>query len=215
VKLMWRILHITDLHIEDPRTGGEQLRDGRFREYLGELLAEIAFDDQPQADCIVATGDFVHKGKTTNFLHARKVLAHLASSLELSLDRVAVCIGNHDVLVSEEEKNNLDEARAPFKAFADDYANGSPTETPTECAVLCHPAEGIWCVSLDSTRGEKPKEPGGEMSIDEIDQIVRWVDAIPTSELLVVAAHYPVDLAPGCMDDYHNRDPDFFRHHRW
>src|SRR5687767_2104119 len=94
---MWQVLHITDLHIRDPKGTTEYLRAGFYEEYLDGLIVTIRPFIDDRLDSIVVTGDFIDAGKTENFEHATKVINYLAAKLRVTAGQVAICNGNHDL----------------------------------------------------------------------------------------------------------------------
>jgi predicted MPP superfamily phosphohydrolase len=99
---MTRLLHITDFHISDPRGSDEVLSADGAAEYLKSLANAVyeATGDQG-VDAIVATGDYVDKGRVSNFEYAQSLLVQLAENLRLPLACVATCIGNHDLVLKQ------------------------------------------------------------------------------------------------------------------
>ena len=54
------ILHITDLHVNDPNSNEEVLSIKNYEEYIGGLIGQIKAQKFLPVDCIIATGDFIH-----------------------------------------------------------------------------------------------------------------------------------------------------------
>src|SRR5712671_3229231 len=108
---LWRILHISDLHIHDVEGAHEHLRKDFYDEYLRELAATIRKKVAGSIDCVTASGDFVDQGQTENFAHAKRVVCFLAEELNLGPEKVIVCPGNHDVIKSYEIAGRPEKAR--------------------------------------------------------------------------------------------------------
>ncbi len=108
------ILHLTDLHIANPSGCDEALRKGYYKEYLYDLKSSIG---DKQIDMIFVTGDIVDRCKFENYQHAADVLRYLAQSLSVSIDKVFICNGNHDV-------NRKTGSRKEFDEFSESLSGG-------------------------------------------------------------------------------------------
>jgi predicted phosphodiesterase len=199
---MFKVLHLTDLHIKDPKGENEFLREAFFDEYLDSLAVAVRPSLEAQLDSIVITGDFIDRGKIDNFPYASRVVEYLASKFKLPLNQIVVCNGNHDIVKSEEEAGNFAEARQPFKNFATAFGNGSAVKECTR-GILIMPKERLWCLMLDATLGSKGERRAGTLENSEVDQLMGWVKEIPPSDVLLIGAHYPVHnlMAEGAMFD--------------
>lgn len=210
---MYNILHITDLHLEDP--GGanpsEHLRKGFYQEYLRSLCNEIKANSLV-INCIVITGDFVHKfdadiqatKNKSNYDHALEIAKFLCNELGLTTKNVGVCIGNHDY------SRKLDQiptgkryARVDYYNFADNFANKDYiyrfTYEDEERARLCKLTEDIYFLSVDATINSK-NDPPGSLRVDELDEIAKVLNDdnfLPKGKLLVIGVHYSVQRFPG------------------
>ncbi|GAA5788936.1 hypothetical protein NGY2020031_13810 [Vibrio cholerae] len=117
------ILHLTDLHIANPSGTDEVLREGYYKEYIYDLKSSIG---DKNIDLIFVTGDIVDRCKFENYKHATVVLRYLAESLSVSLDRVFICNGNHDVNRSSGSRKEFDKFSESLsgeknKVFSSDY----------------------------------------------------------------------------------------------
>jgi GTPase SAR1 family protein len=86
-----RILHLSDLHFTP---------DTRWEDHLDPLLHDLRHADLG-CDVIhhlVISGDFVDKGSARAFPVAREFVSTLRERLGLSIDRVVLVPGNHDVV---------------------------------------------------------------------------------------------------------------------
>jgi GTPase SAR1 family protein len=86
-----RILHLSDLHFTP---------DTKWEDQLDPLLHDLR---QTDLGCdvvhhLVISGDFVDKGKARAFPAAREFVSALRERLGLSIDRVVLVPGNHDVV---------------------------------------------------------------------------------------------------------------------
>jgi hypoxanthine-guanine phosphoribosyltransferase len=210
----WRVLHFTDLHIDDPDSPQEFLRRGRYKEYVDGALESLG-DVAKRPELIVCTGDFIHKGKVASFSHAKKVLEHIVARAEGDAKSAVLCIGNHDVVDAFEQKGERAQARQAYHEFAKGFANlQCAKQVNAEKAVLCQSPSGVWALSIDSTMGATPREPG-TLSDEEIDTIAGWVYDFPKKDLLVIATHYPAVISQDSVADYVEKDPDYHRRHEW
>jgi len=109
------ILHITDLHIDDPKSEKEALREAFYPEYLQSLVETIKADNL-DIDFIFITGDIVNYAKVDNYSHASVILNHLADKLNVPQVNIYLTCGNHDI---PKDTGNLD----GFKAFSSQFNN--------------------------------------------------------------------------------------------
>ena len=100
----FRILHITDLHLSpdgdrDPYdfAGLHESKAEQFTSKLGNALRYLPQAEWPQA--VIVTGDLVQKGGAIRgeFAAANHFLKAIARFLHLSLERIYVVPGNHDI----------------------------------------------------------------------------------------------------------------------
>lgn len=211
-----QILHITDLHGGQESKAGcvpnqHPLRTDFFRLYIGALVKQIrAAGLAPQ--CIVATGDFVDRHRVDLFPDVKMILDHLATSLGLTLQNVALCMGNHDVIWEMDRAGQETAARSAYINFAQDFANGAPTAHSAGRAVLCQPALNIWCLALDSTFGSRGLEVPGALQPHEKDEICKLVQHVPPEDVLVIASHFPTTLV---ADSLSQLKIDWIKKHAW
>ncbi len=93
-----KLLHITDLHLNDPTSVNEKLREGFYVDYIKGLKNTI--DNNVGAiDGIICTGDIINVGKTENYIFANEVFAFLLKEFNLDKTKISFSIGNHDVKV--------------------------------------------------------------------------------------------------------------------
>ncbi len=92
-----KILHITDLHLDNFKGETEFLREGFFKEYIDRLHSSIIQEIQDfQLDCIIITGDFIDKGKTENFEFIELIIEYITNVFKIDSELVYTSIGNHD-----------------------------------------------------------------------------------------------------------------------
>jgi WD40 repeat protein/GTPase SAR1 family protein len=86
-----RILHLSDLHFT---------RETRWEDHLDPLLLDLRHADLgcEVVHHLVISGDFVDKGSAGAFPAAREFVSTLSERLGLSIDRVVLVPGNHDVV---------------------------------------------------------------------------------------------------------------------
>jgi hypoxanthine-guanine phosphoribosyltransferase len=126
-----------------------------------------------------------------------------------------MCIGNHDVVDEHECKGEYAQARAEYYELTKSFANSMCRAQSIDAkAVLCELPDGVWALSMDSTIGGTPREPGC-LSDEEIDTIAGWVYDLPKSDLLIVATHYPAVISQDSVADYIEKDPNYHRRHEW
>ena len=207
------ILHITDMHIDDPSDNKEPLGKKNYKEYITQFSEKIRQNNY-LPNCIVATGDFIDKGNINNFDHAKDVLFYLAKKLDLSYEKIAVCCGNHDRLLEEDKKNNTIAARKHFKEFSQFFVNKTSLIT-TDRASLCKLCDDIYVLILDSTLGSKVGDRPGSISNKEVNCIINNIilDKFESNSLLIVCSHYP--LATTLSHFLVPQDPEWVEKHIW
>ena len=197
-----RILHITDFHLRDPDGVEEHLRKGFFKEYLNPLLELIRAQVEGPIAAVVATGDFVDRGKVANYSHASVLLNYIADGLGLTKANLAVCPGNHDVVYDLERAGKTSEARREYEEFSKAFSNGSAVKR-TERALLCKMGDTVWGLMIDTTLGGSDAGSPGLLPNNELDDIVNeLVMSVPPEDLLVVGTHFSLQTFPDTFVDY-------------
>lgn len=209
------ILHITDLHLSDIGGGSREfLRIGSYREYLRDMWDQMSPHIGGTVDIIVATGDFVDRGRTGHFEHAQSILIELARLAGVDKSRVVVCLGNHDIIRREELAGQHTAARAPFREFASQFGNGNCAKNSNRAALISFDNR-LHCLMLDGTFGAMEPDIPGLLDTDAADELINeFVRAVPEDEILVVGSHYPISPFP---DDFAigSEGPDYVRRHFW
>ncbi|MDP1774766.1 MAG: metallophosphoesterase [Methylobacter sp.] len=162
------ILHITDLHIDEPEGEKEALRAAFFPEYFESLIQKIR-DDQINVDFIFVTGDIVNYAKVENYSHAFDVLNYLAEKLCVTIDNVFVINGNHDVIRSTG-------SLAEFNTFAKRFNESNNLLNKGNRFELYKVAENdaVLCLdSIGSSFNNGYSSPLGEITKDNIVKTVR------------------------------------------
>jgi len=209
------ILHVTDLHLSEIGAGSREfLRVGYYDEYVRNMWAKMSPHLSAPVDLIVATGDFVDRGRTDNFSHARQILLAVARMVELDESRVAVCIGNHDVVREKELAGQHDLAREAYRAFSAEFSKGRMRESSHRAALFEYDG-GIYSLMLDGTRGAPKADVPATIDPDVADHLINdFVRKVPDDKLLIVGSHYPIAPFP---DDFGIREegPDYVERHFW
>jgi hypothetical protein len=211
---MWQVLHITDLHICDPKGPSEYLREGFYEEYLDTLIVKIRPLIADKLDCIVVTGDFIDAGKIENFDHASKVVNYLANKFRIDPTNVAVCNGNHDIQRDHELKDAFKEARQPFVSFARQFANGKAIKAIDQ-AMLLKISDGLWALMLDATLGSDKCQGPGTLDTHTADTLMNWIREIPSDHVLIIGTHYPVHSIMSEAGPFDEDNPIWAKQHLW
>ena len=209
------ILHVTDLHLSNIGLGSTDfLRAGYYKEYLRNMWRAIGPQVRRRVDLIVATGDFVDRGETHNFEHAANVLRELANVVGLDESRVAVCIGNHDIVREKDTKSHHDEARAAFHEFSNRFSSGKVVNSSKRATLLAYDGD-IFCLMLDGTLGSPETDAPGTLDLAVTDQLIsEFIRPVPEDKVLVIGSHYPISPFP---DDFAQRmeGPEYLKRHFW
>src|SRR5690606_34661912 len=110
-----------DFHIDSPNNPNENLREGFYNEFIDNLFRQIEDNDLNNIDLVVNTGDFVNIGKVENFDHAKNIINYVLKKSNVSKDKVAVCVGNHDFKLDEESRS---EKLGPFNSLSNEFQAG-------------------------------------------------------------------------------------------
>lgn len=209
------ILHITDLHVSDANEPNDFLRNDYYREYIGGLIRQIKENGFWPVNCVVATGDFVHLGKTVNFDHIKNIFSYIAKELNISENKIVVCPGSHDIIRDEDQQGNAIEARKAFAKFSRNYANGTPKKSDGR-AIICDLSGGIYALMLDATLGSNGESRPGELALSEIDKIMTNCiveSGMGETDILIVGSHYPMIEFPGNVQAY--EEEKWHERHYW
>lgn len=190
------ILHLTDMHINNMSVNSiEFLRDDFFETYVVDLCKEIK-KSVGQIDCIVATGDFVDRGKTENFVQAKKILNLFLSELELDKRNLGVCIGNHDIKAVY--KNDVlqpeEDDRSAFYDFQQTVLGETITNHPENFYYISEISGNTYYIGIDSTLGRKNDQPGKlpNAVVNQLDADIRQYQLDHPNNLIIIGVHYPL-----------------------
>lgn len=191
------VLHITDLHISDvTSTSKEYLRKDFYEKYI-EGLSTSVLSEVSKIDALIVTGDFIDRGNVQNFDHAKDILIHLASMLNLKLEQIGVCIGNHDIKSHYDKDDILDptkDSRKDYKIFEEGISNNINRLAYNERFSLNKLQEHIYFLSLDSTLNRTKNQPGkfDYAESKEILNAIKEHGVNHPNNLLIVGSHYPL-----------------------
>lgn len=200
-----KILHITDLHINDPLGSNEALRENFFDEYLHEPLELIK---DKGIDYLFITGDIVNTYKTNNYAHAHKIVKFIAEQLSINNDNIYIVNGNHDI--SRENGDLFD-----FIDFSNSYGNRNFIENSKEGGYSLHKIDNktlILC--LDSICEEyatgKPRKITSLLA-DEITKLIKNNAA----ENIIILSHHPAASYKSQNEGMFDEDNSWSEHHLW
>ena len=205
------ILHFSDIHFGD-------------KHYFSSIPA--ASDSIPEADkptfestvietierdgllpCLItASGDFTHKGTTSEFNKAHKslnsIIQHFQAK-EIPEPKLVTCPGNHDVNW-ESAKSDPDArflAYQAYVAFKNKLLNSKRIESGIEperiydiSTINTNPA--ILCLSLNSTVVENANDHRGYIGHSQLQNALREIDSIPESASYLKIAVFHHHLVP-------------------
>lgn len=196
----FRILHLTDWHIDNPMAIEEKLRKGFFRDYVNSLYNEMKTQNKEKIDLLVCSGDFVNKGKTENFVHVKEVLDFIIAKFSLKPENVIICVGNHDMKVL----NHLESDRTAFDSFSSHYGIKKKL-IKHKLFSISELSKNRFIIELDSVYNEEGKinnDKGNHFLIKPSELLDSTLDLIVTSveekiinpKLIIVVAHFPMSL---------------------
>jgi len=189
---MMKILHVTDLHIDDVNNTNEKLRDKFYQEFLDDLVKKIKeILGESKLDLIATTGDYINKGKMVNFSHAEKVLKYLNDQLSVPYKNLYTCIGNHDIDINLEKKGDIENSRKYFKNFAGLFNKGLPISGCERAELFEHNKDTV-ILSLDSLIKNGSNIPDTEFSDNEIDYLIDYIKSNLEDKTLIILSHYPM-----------------------
>lgn len=206
-----KILHISDFHIDSPNNPNENLREGFYNEFIDNLFRQIEDNDLNNIDLVVNTGDFVNIGKVENFDHAKNIINYVLKKSNVSKDKVAVCVGNHDFKLDEESRS---EKLGPFNSLSNEFQAGKLLGENDRCKLYKLNNQDSQVLIIDNvTRADKVNEPC-ELQTPEIDDIIKLVRENGShSTNLIVVSHYP--MMPFPLSKYTSEESNWTRDHVW
>lgn len=208
-----KILHLTDFHLHDIESSSkEHFRKDYYEQYLNPFLEIV--NSIGSIDCIIATGDFIDRGKDNfkNFIHAKNILAYIANKLSIQNQNIGVCIGNHDFDRELDKEGKFLEARTEYNKFASDFSNGTPLKIEERYSISLV-SGNTYFLSLDATLNRDGKDQPGILSSQEINKIVEAIKEYDNpNNLIIVGSHYPLNY----FEKTFPTDQDgFFDRHFW
>jgi len=208
-----KILHLTDFHLHDiDASSKEHFRKDYYEQYLTPLLEIVR--KIGKIDCIIATGDFIDRGKENfkNFEHAKHILEYTAKTLSIRNENIGVCIGNHDFDKDLDKEGKLAEARKEFFSFAENFSNGHALKKEERYAISLV-SDNTYFLSLDATLNRDGKDQPGILSSLEINTIIEAIKEYDNpNNLIIVGSHYPLNY----FERTFPTDQDgFFDRHFW
>jgi pyrimidine operon attenuation protein/uracil phosphoribosyltransferase/predicted phosphodiesterase len=208
-----KILHLTDFHLHDiDASSKEHFRKDYYEQYLTPLLDIV--QKIGKIDCIIATGDFIDRGKENfkNFEHAKHILEYTAKTLFIKNENIGVCIGNHDFDRDLDKKGRFADARKEFFSFADNFSNGNALKHEERYSIS-FVSDNTYFLSLDATLNRGGKDQPGILTSLEINTIVEAIKEYDNpNNLIIVGSHYPLNY----FERTFPTDQDgFFDRHFW
>ena len=141
-------------------------------------------------------------------------LGHMAFALKVAgAEKVAVCIGNHDIDRNADRRGHTAKARKAFyNKLAKKFANNTAIDL-CERAALCSLGEGLHCLMIDSTLGSGGQDCAGTLGTEECDKLAELVEKVPSDSLLVIGMHHPIDVFPKSLGPI--GDENWYGKHVW
>ena len=205
-----RVLHVSDLHLEDGFPGvplkaflnkrvvgyaNLALRRRKaFAQAETKVEALAAFTKEQGVDLIVCTGDYTALGTEPELAYARKVIEPLTQA-PMGFFTVP---GNHDLYLRDTVE----------AGWWDHHFGGLMKNDLPEYAVdgvwpqVWFPAEGLALVGVNSARANpKPTHSSGRIRDEEIEALIRILDdARLRDRFVIIATHYAPRLRTGRPD---------------
>jgi predicted MPP superfamily phosphohydrolase/hypoxanthine-guanine phosphoribosyltransferase len=228
-----RLLHLTDLHIDNPNYIGENLRKGFYIQFLKGLTNCInEAIEYNNIDYIITTGDYINKGNSafensTNeksqrhsknffiknkFEHSKEVINYISSNLNVANNRISTCIGNHDYLI---EKEDEPEGRKDYKNIIEsNFSFGKLLFENVFFRIYFQANNELYLISFDSTYSSNKSGKPGKLTNEEIDTVRSCINKyIPEDKILLVQSHYPMIIFPD--SNLHLDEKGWVENHLW
>ncbi len=200
------ILHINDLHIQEPRGKQEALRNAFYPEYFETLLVRVS-QEHDSIDHIFITGDIVHHAKETNYPHAEAIINYLSKKLLVPSENIYIANGNHDI---DRKTGSMD----AFNSFTAKFAGGKNLIASTERYCFYKKNEdGILC--LNSIGPNYATGTPSPLSIEEKDHIVELVRTNNIDNIFVLSHHPPESYSVQNQAPFDEDKPDWSEKHIW
>lgn len=199
-----KILHITDLHITDPQSDNEALREAFYPEYLAGLAEEI---NQHGVDKIFITGDIVDRSKTQNYPHALQLIQFLSDKINVEPKDIFVINGNHDV---PRDTGDLDE----FNSFSHLFNSSKDLIDSGGRSKLFSIENGNAILCIDSIGINFKSGLPCALSTTEIDTIVTTVRKKDINHLFILS-HHPAASYDAQAQAPFDESADWSKEHIW
>jgi predicted phosphodiesterase/orotate phosphoribosyltransferase len=173
------ILHLTDLHISNPESGDEALRDAFYPEYLSGLIEKIK---SKKIDKIFITGDIVDRSKLDNYPHAKKVIQYLADKVSVEPKDVFIVNGNHDI---PRENGDL----TKFEMFADEFNKSKTLVKSGNRYSLFSMNQDEALICIDSIGSNYSSGLPSEIDSKTIDEIIVEIRKLSIVNVFVLSHH--------------------------
>ena len=202
------ILHISDLHLDEPSSCDEILRTGFYEEYIQELTCKIKNENvDKQVSHIFVSGDVVESAKVKHFSHAKNVLTLLADCLNVPLENVYIVNGNHDV---PRATGCLDD----FNQLTKNFFQDSSSVVSNIYSFKKHGNnDGVLC--LNSIGSSYQTGLPHKLSDSEIDEIVLLIKSHNINNLFVISHHPPISYSVQAQAPFDEGDPQWSAKHIW
>ncbi|MEZ7206235.1 metallophosphoesterase [Pseudoalteromonas sp. DY56-GL79] len=194
-----KVLHLTDLHINEPNGNKEALRANFFDEFLHSLIIQLIGSE---VKAIIVTGDLINISKTENYPHVEKVLMYIADNIGVDKKNIYIVNGNHDV---PRESGNLEAFNNLLGEFGTSILEKGYylEEFDSEYSVL----------GLNSTGSNYSNGLPATLKDSLKSEIVSKIKDNKIKNLIVLSHHLPMShqagkQAPFDEDDENDRAPD-------
>jgi predicted MPP superfamily phosphohydrolase len=189
-----KILHITDLHLDDFEGEKEFLRKGFYDEYIDRLFLAIEKKlTYNKIDYLIVTGDFINIGKIENYQFVETILIYLSEKFSIQKNNICLSIGNHDYKWKDLPVSNIDDEKKlkiPFKEFRDKFNSNHIVDSDN--FYLTKLNENYYYLSIDSSWNSKNGAPGNFSTAEEDNLISVIKDNVNKDSHLLIGCHFPI-----------------------
>lgn len=198
------ILHLTDLHINDPKSDNEALRDAYYQEYFSELIENIKHSEISK---MFITGDIVNHAKLVNYSHAKKVIEYLSKALNINSKDIFFTNGNHDV---PREDGNLDK----FESFLGDFNKDKSIIKYSERYKIYSIDNNDVVLCIDSIGSNFSSGLPSEIKTSIVDEIITSIRENSTNNIFILA-HHPAESYTIQAQAPFDEGENWSRNHIW
>ncbi len=190
-----KVLHLTDLHLDDITSTNEKLRVAFYKEFLDGLKEKVSSTIGDGIDMLLCTGDFVNVGKVENYQHAKIILEYLCLIFSISKSQISLCIGNHDFDLKLDKSGQSKKARSEFYELESEFNPQKLIIGNEFFKIYLDESKDIYILTFDSTYGCSGENIPSQLEDIEIDNIISAIDThVPSSNYLFILSHYPMIL---------------------